>query len=76
MKNFTVIMPFTGIAVRTIEAETEQEAIEKFLDDSTFPVINPKKDNDVDIEQIEFASKIVEGNLFHGVQNEVEVQEN
>lgn len=76
MKNFTVIMPFTGIAVRTIEAETEQEAIEKFLDDSTFPVINPKKDNDVDIEHIEFASKIVEGNLFHGVQNEVEVQEN
>ena len=67
-------MPFTGVAYRTIEAETEEEAIVKFLDETTLPFTHPTK-NDAQVEEWSFTEKIVGGNVFYGVQNEVDVQE-
>jgi hypothetical protein len=75
LKVFTVVMPFTGIAVREIEAETEEQAIEKFLEDSTFPSMQRTTETDVEIEGWEFHEQIVGGNVFYGMQNEVEVSE-
>lgn len=59
MKEFIVTMPFTGIAMKTIEAENEKEAIAKFLDESTFPIKNYASGQEAEIQQIEFCEKIV-----------------
>lgn len=75
MKTFSVAMPFTGVAYRRIEAETEEQAIEKFLDESTFNMRPPKDETDVEIEELKFCERIVEGNVFRGVRNRVEVEE-
>lgn len=70
MKEFTITMPFTGIAVRSIEAETIGEALKKFNDETTFPAMVKTSETDAEIEQWE---NIVEGNVFYGVQNSYKV---
>lgn len=65
MKAYTITMPVTGIMVKTVEAETVEEAIEKFCDEIT---VN-------DLEQWEVHEEIVKGNVFYGVQNTMEIEE-
>lgn len=62
-KEFTIMMPFTGVAIRTVEAETEEEAIEKFHEEVTSS----------DFEQWECVEQIVKGNVFYGVRNEMDI---
>ncbi len=63
-KEYTIRMPFTGVAIKTIEAETEEEAIEKFHDGVTSD----------DFEQWDCIEEIVGGNVFYGIQNEMEIE--
>lgn len=64
MKNYQVTVPITGIAFISVQAESEQEAIQKAMDNVT---IN-------EVESWEAHEHIVKGNVFYGVQNEVECE--
>lgn len=64
MKEFIIKMPITGVVVRAVEANSEDEAIAIFKDEVT---IN-------DIETWETHEQIVKGNVFYGVQNEMEIE--
>jgi len=75
MRQFTVAMPFTGVAYKTIEAETEEEAIEKFLDNTSLPIGPSDGKDDAEVEEWDFCERVVGGNVFYGVRNEVEVTE-
>ena len=65
MKEFCVSVPICGYAVVTIEAEDEDEAIEKALGTVELS----------DIESWEALEHIVEGNCFNGQLNDIEVEE-
>lgn len=64
MKEYIIKMPVTGLLVRTVNANSEEEAIEKFHNEVTID----------DIETWESHEQIVKGNVFYGVQNEMEIE--
>ena len=65
MKQFSIAMPLTGIAYKVVEAETEDDAISIFLNEVTLE----------DVEEWECVQNIVKGNVFYGMLNEVEIEE-
>lgn len=65
MKDFVVSIPITGVAVITVQAETEDEAIALGLDNVTL-------DNIEDWQPVE---KIIGGNVFYGILNEAQAEE-
>lgn len=72
---YEIRMPFTGLAYREIEAESEEQALEIFNNDSTFPVFKTTAESDVEIMKIEMTDQIVRGNVFYGVQNQLEIED-
>ncbi len=66
MKTYGVTLPITGTVYVEVEAESEDDAIEKALESEV--------DSD-DIESWETHRKIVQGNVFYGGQNEADAQE-
>jgi hypothetical protein len=72
MKNYQITMPFTGYAVRTIEANSKEEALQQFNDDTIMSVDL----NGGNVEHIEwdFTRTIVQGNVFYGIQNEMDIE--
>lgn len=64
MATYTVYVPFTGYCTVEVEADNEEEAIQKALDEAD---IN-------DPTEWEATRKIVQGNVFSGVKNEIEVE--
>lgn len=65
MKEYLVTIPITGVALITVQAETAEEAIDLGLDNVTLDHVedwNPVK-------------KIVGGNVFYGIQNEADAEE-
>jgi hypothetical protein len=58
-----VSIPITGTRTVEVEADTEAEAIEAAWDVDW---------NDDQIDQLEQCSIVCEGNVFHGLQNEVD----
>ena len=67
-KTYLVIMPITGTVVKEVVAESEEKAIEQMFSGDLD--ISEK-----DINEWEMCPQIVEGNIFHGMQNEVDVEE-
>lgn len=65
MKEYLVSIPITGVAVITVQAESEEEAIAIGLDNVS---INH-------VEDWSPVEKIVGGNVFYGVQNEASAEE-
>lgn len=65
MKEYLVTIPITGVAVITVQAETAEEAIAIGIDNVTL-------DNIEDWNPVE---KIVTGNVFNGIQNEADAEE-
>ena len=66
MKNFAVSVPIAGFIYIEVEAENEEEAKQKAFE----------SDAGVrDIEEWDMHEKIVEGNIFHGSLNEIEIEE-
>lgn len=65
MKDYIVEVPFTGVAVITVQADNEKEAIALAIDNVTLH----------HIENWGPVEKIVEGNIFYGVQNEASATE-
>jgi hypothetical protein len=64
MKNYRVAVPITGVAFVDVKAETEKEAIDLAFANVTI-------DN---IDEWDAVPYIVKGNVFYGLQNEVEVE--
>ena len=62
-KKYYVTFPVTGIAGVEVEANSEEEAIELAWQ------------GDVVLEEWDIHSEIVQGNIFRGMQNEIDVQE-
>lgn len=66
MKTYNVRLPITGCVDIEVEAENEDEAIEKALETQVT--------ND-DITEWETCEQIVKGNVFYGHTNEAEATE-
>lgn len=62
MKTYSVALPITGVLVLDVEASSEEEAIDKAMDEATLD----------HLEEWEAHKKIVQGNVFYGNQNEAE----
>lgn len=64
---YNVTLPITGtVFISDIEADSEEEAIEKAMEANI---------TTEDIEEWNTHERIVEGNVFRGMQNEAEAQE-
>ena len=76
MKKYYVEIPVTMKLMVSVEAETKEEAVEKIFegDISLETSYDGNKFGFVDIEW-EIHEKVVEGNVYHGVINEIYVQE-
>jgi len=66
MKKFNVTMPVCGVVFKTVEAETEQEAIDKVYDGG-FKL--------EEIEEVEMYDKINKGNVCYVTNSSVDVEE-
>lgn len=66
MKTWMVEIPITGIVCIEVKADTRKEAIEKGFD-SEFET--------KDIEEWETHHHITQGNVFYGLQNDVDAYE-
>lgn len=65
MTKWIVTVPITGYVTVTVEAEDEEEAIEKAMECDV---------STDDIEQWDMTDHIVQGNVFYGIQNEAEAE--
>jgi len=66
MPKYNVTIPMTGlIAMDDIEADSEEDAIEKAMMSVSLD----------ELIEWEVHEKIVQGNVFYGVENEIEVEE-
>lgn len=65
MAKFLVTMPITGYVCIEVEAEDEKDAIERAYDSEV---------NFNNIEEWDVHEHICEGNVFHGLMNDAEVQ--
>lgn len=65
--SYMVSIPVTGILVVYVDAENVEQATEMAM--------SREKTSDM-IEELDVHEKIVEGNVFYGQLNEIEVEEN
>lgn len=65
MKNYWVEIPITGKICVAVDAESKEDAIEKAFELGTLD----------DLDEWEMHDKIVGGNVFYGVSNEIDVFE-
>lgn len=73
MKEYEITMPFTGVATLFVEAASKDEALEKFYDETG--KLRVTGNDNVDI-QWEFTNNVTKGNVFYGMQNDMEIIEN
>jgi hypothetical protein len=75
MATYIVHIPVTMDLVVKVEASSEEEAKQMAFDaDINFELIGEDKDK-ADISEVEYHEQIVNGNVFYGVINEIEVEE-
>lgn len=65
-KKFSVTIPITGVIYAEVEAEDEEAAIERAFEGEY---------SAHEIESWQMHRQIVQGNVFHGEQNSVDVEE-
>lgn len=65
MKLYTVAIPITGVILAEVKAEDEDAAIEAAFNRTDLTLDN--------IEEWDMHRQIVEGNVFHGLRNSVDV---
>lgn len=65
-KKYSVSMPITGFVHKEIEAESKEEALDKFYQMDTLGN---------DIEEWNYCEEIVTGNVFNGHLNRVDIEE-
>jgi len=72
MAKYSVLIPCTLSVDVTVEADSEEEALSKALDVDFSVKIDDGADKAM-IHEFEAHEEIVKGNVFYGVQNEIEV---
>ncbi|EPZ47610.1 hypothetical protein [Alicyclobacillus acidoterrestris] len=65
MKTYIVEIPLTGYVSVEVEAESEQEAIDRAFEEAQLE----------HIEEWDLHRQIVRGNVFSGLRNEIHVEE-
>lgn len=65
MKEYSILMPITGTIYKEVQANSEEEALEKFYQLET---------SADDIEAWDMHEHIVKGNVFYGELNSVEIE--
>lgn len=79
MNEYYVTIPCTMAVCVTVKADSEEAAIEAAFDITWSIDVAPFDDADAaaapEVVEMETHRKIVEGNVFHGCINEVEVEE-
>lgn len=68
MKKYLVTVPITGYAVVTVEAENEDEAKQKVLDNDALVTID-------DIDEWQTHEIVCKGGVLYAVQNEIDAIE-
>ena len=58
-----------------VEAESEEEAINVAMENTTFPEFKKRSESDGEIVGLEMVEQIVGGNVFYGILNKVEASE-
>lgn len=74
MKNFIVTIPFTGVISVEIEAETQEEAESKALNECDLK-LDWSSELGYDLDEWETHKKIVQGNICYANQSEINSQE-
>ena len=75
MKEYEVKLDIFFVDTHHVEANSEEEAIKKALQDFDL-VLNPKSDNEVYfLEEWEVYNKLAEGNFWHGLIYEASAEE-
>ncbi len=76
MPNYEVDVPFTGKLLVTVSADNKDEAKRKALE-AEYTINISLEGNDVYFSDYEWdvTPIIVEGNYFHGILNEIEINE-
>ena len=72
MTKYSVLIPCTLSVDVTVKADSEEEALSKAFDVDFSVKIDDGADK-ATIHEFEAHEEIVKGNVFYGVQNEVEV---
>lgn len=73
MKQYRVDMPATAVVTFYVEAENEDEAVEKCFDQDW--TIGDTGNPDVEVTEMDICKTIVQGNVFRGIQNGYDVEE-
>ncbi len=72
-KEYEVLIPVAGAVSVMVEAESEEEAVQKALEvDCVFNVIS--KDG-AELHEIDFYEQITQGNILYAPYNEIEADE-
>lgn len=71
---YLVQIPFAGIITAEIEAKNEKEAIKKALSECDIE-FNQTSKLGYEIEEFEVYEKLVEGNVFNGSLDSIDVSE-
>ena len=74
VKGYAVRFPLVGVVSFYVEAESEQEAIEKSREIDWRLKVEPD-DSTVEIEEIDMVERVATGNVLHAPLNRVEVVE-
>lgn len=77
MKKYNVCIPFTGVIVVTVDADNEKSAkfvALEYTDSIKIDIKMEDSDIDVDLSELQFHEYIVEGNVFLGCLNKIEIE--
>lgn len=74
MATYFVTIPFTGVIGIHVEADNKEEAKSKAWDADFRLDATPGEGAEVELGEWEMHEQIVQGNVFHGGQNEIEVE--
>jgi len=68
-KTYEVSIPFTGSIWTSIEADSEEEAIQLAIE-TCDPTLNPISELGFELDQWDLHNNVTQGNVFYGVLNE------
>ena len=75
VKEYFIRMPFAGYVDVTVEAENEEGAKEKFWELGIGDLKEASEKGIIDNYEWDFYETIVQGNVLHVPQNEMEIEE-
>lgn len=76
MKKFYMEIPYTGVLKVEVDAASKEEALQKVYEADRERIYNGEIDDIQWLESEEdYHNKIVEGNVFHGIQNQRVIEE-